>query len=128
MKMNLKSSKKRVWDFNMFFLDTFNGFQCPYYEEHSGEYYQGCYEFNNLCWLGPITGGNYTCHSDCWMFTGDEQDMLNTCLDALHKDREVWRLNAPPTHRELTKYEQDSIMEAINTFSEIMNSEISFYK
>ena len=29
-------------------------YQCPFYEEHAGEYYQGCWEFNDLCYLAPL--------------------------------------------------------------------------
>lgn len=27
---------------------------CPFYEEHAGEYWQGCWEFNDLCHLAPM--------------------------------------------------------------------------
>ena len=27
---------------------------CPFYEDHAGEYWQGCWEFNDLCHVSPL--------------------------------------------------------------------------
>lgn len=54
---------------------------CPFYEEHSGKYYQGCWEHNDLCWLGPyLSSLSCRCHTDCWYFTGDPRLIMNVLL------------------------------------------------
>lgn len=54
---------------------------CPFYEEHSGEYYQGCWEHSDLCWLSCyISSLSCYCHTDCWYFTGDLKSITNVLL------------------------------------------------
>ena len=59
-----------------------NPLYCPFYEEHSGEYYQGCWEHNDLCWLGSYVGslGCY-CHAACWYFTGNPKRVMKILLE-----------------------------------------------
>ena len=54
---------------------------CPFYEEHSGEYYQGCWEHNDLCWLGSyVPSSSCYRHVNCWYFTGDPKLTTNVLL------------------------------------------------
>ena len=54
---------------------------CPFYEEHSGEYYQGCWEHNDLCWLSSyVPSLSCYCHANCWYFMGDPKLIMNLLL------------------------------------------------
>ena len=54
---------------------------CPFYEEHSSEHYQGCWEYNDLCQLSSyISSLSCYCHANCWYFTGDPKLMTNVLL------------------------------------------------
>ena len=41
---------------------------CPYYEEHGGEYYQGMWEFTDACYFSQLLDYNTCCSNNpnCW--------------------------------------------------------------
>lgn len=105
--------------------------ECPFYEEHSGEYYQGCWEFNNLCWCAPILDSEVSCHSDCFVLTGDEATMISEISKSLKKARIVRGWGMPEVERPLTDREKHDIIDLLNKFIELQNDkrrEINFFK
>ena len=104
---------------------------CPFYEEHSGEYYQGCWEFYDLCWCSQELGLVPNCYTGCFLIRNDEEQMLTTCIEALNKKREVYHFKSPTTSRNLTKSEKQNIIADMETFIGVFNDRFnppSIYK
>ena len=102
-------------------------FNCPYYEECAGEYYQGCWEFTNLCYAGPELGSSSSCQAPfgCPLgfgFFDKENKMLETILSAYEKPIKVNQLWGTPVDRprsELQKAALDRMLkESIQIFNE----------
>ena len=94
---------------------------CPFYEEYAGEYYQGCWEFYDVCWCSQDLGINPTCYSGCFLVQNDEEKMLEVCLSALKRKRKVYGFKVPIIERDLTDYERLNIINDMNTFIRIFN-------
>ena len=110
---------------------------CPFYEEHAGEYWQGCWEFNDLCYLGHDLGENAFCTRSCWYFA---ENGLEIAINIINE-----ALNKPYTTCEWTgaKYVQATVISKllgwrnnmlIDDFNKILNTlnnreeEIQFFK
>lgn len=94
---------------------------CPFYEEHSGEYYQGCWEFYDLCWCSQELGLVPNCYTGCFLIRNDEEQMLEVCIEAMDKPKEVYHFKGPKTFRNLTKSEKQNIIEDMETFMRVFN-------
>lgn len=96
---------------------------CPFYEEHSGEYYQGCWEFYDLCWCSQELGSVPNCYTGCFLIRNDEEVMLNTCIEALNRKVEIGHYKKELiTYRNLTKNEKMNIIADMETFIGVFNS------
>ncbi len=105
---------------------------CPFYEEHGGEYYQGCWEFYDICWAAPDLGVlPVTCTPDCFLIRKDESEMIDTCNKALSHQKWVSQWNAPAIYRPLTKEERKCIIRDMEVFMKVfteMETPIAYYK
>ena len=105
---------------------------CPFYEEHGGEYYQGCWEYYDLCYCSPELGLNPTCYTGCFLIRNDEEKMLEVCLNALNRKVEIGHFKKElVTSRDLTKEERMNIIADIKTFIGVFNRRYnppSFFK
>lgn len=105
---------------------------CPFYEEHGGEYYQGCWEFYDICWISnELYELPLHCNSGCFLIREDEEEMLRVCRAALKQEKEVWQLNSPPVKRPLTEGEKRDIIGIMETFIKLFNemeTPIAYYK
>lgn len=95
---------------------------CPYYEERSGEYYQGCWEFTDSCWLAPQLNTNPQCHNDCFLINLNEKEMLSVFFKAYNGTREVWQLHKSPIQRPLTQEEKSAILKELENCFEYINN------
>ena len=90
---------------------------CPFYEEHSGEYYQGCWEFYDICWAAPDLGVlPVNCTPECFFIRKDESEMIDVCNKAMSHQKWVSRWNAPPIYRFLTNEERKYIIRDMEAF------------
>ena len=100
-------------------------FNCKYYEEHSGEYYQGCWEFNDLCWAAPDLQSSPFCELlGCplgFFSFNNEAKMLATIFEALKKAKEVHHYKEDPIIRPLTEEEKGYIVDILNYAIEMFN-------
>ena len=104
---------------------------CPFYEDHGGEYYQGCWEFYNICWAAQDLGTFPNCYNSCFMLQENEEEMLNVCLGALDKKREIKCHDGSSIERDLTALEKSYIIKDMETFMKIFNEikdPTSYYK
>ena len=95
---------------------------CPYYEEHSGEYFQGCWEFTDSCWLAPVIDSYPHCHEDCFLINLNEKEMLSEFFKAYERTKEVWQFNKPPVQRPLTQREKSDILKELENCFEYINN------
>ena len=59
---------------------------CPFYEEYAGEYWQGCWEFTDLCFLGQDLDESPFCNNNCWYFAENDLEVAVDMIDrALNK-------------------------------------------
>ena len=70
------------------------GVACPFYEEHAGEYFQGYWEHNDICYLGQdVEALGVHCTFDaCWFDTEDPTfvlEQINKAFKAEYK-RTIW--------------------------------------
>lgn len=70
------------------------GIRCPFYEEHAGECFQGCWEHNDICYLGQDveTLSVYCTFDVCWFYSEDPTlviEQINKAFKAEYK-RTVW--------------------------------------
>ena len=100
-------------------------FTCKYYEEHSGENYQGCWEFNDLCWASPELNSPANCDTrNCplnFFSFNNEAKMLGTIFNAFNQKKEVWSFGSKPTSRPLTEVEKGYIIDTLNYAIEMFN-------
>lgn len=105
---------------------------CPFYEEHGGEYYQGYWEFYNICWAAPDLGVlPVTCTPECFFIRGDESEMVDVCNKAMSHQKWVSRWNAPPIYRSLTNEERKYIIRDMEAFMKAfteLRTPIPYYK
>ena len=88
---------------------------CPFYEEHSGEYYQGCWEANDICWAAMYFDKDYQCKEDCWFYAKDSDKALAEAVDnALSKQKRVWHFDREPTWEPLTKEDKHAIISVMD--------------
>ena len=72
------------------------GIKCPFYEEHNGVYFQGCYEHTDLCYLGQdVEALSVYCTFDgygCWFYTEDPTLVVKQINDAFKGEyrRTIW--------------------------------------
>ena len=100
----------------------FDNHICPFYEEHSGEYYQGIWEFHDLCWCSPELGTTPNCYNGCFFIRNNEEAMLDTCISALDRKVEVRHYKKElGTFRDLTEGEKQNIIKDMETFMGIFN-------
>ena len=105
--------------------------RCPFYEDHWGEYYQGCWEFYDLCWAAPDLGTSPNCRDDCFIIQEDEAVMLKECLAALDKKREIKCRDGSSVYRDLTDSEKDNIIRDMEAFMKVFNevrTPVMYYK
>lgn len=56
---------------------------CPYYEEHGGEYYQGMWEFEDCCYFSQVLDYKCNCSSnpECWYKRQDGKREILEIID-----------------------------------------------
>ena len=94
---------------------------CPFYEGHAGNYHQGCWEFYNLCGCSQELGLNPNCYTGCFFIRNDEKKMLEICIEALYKKREIKCQDGSSIGRDLTVLEKRNIIMDMETFMNIFN-------
>ena len=105
--------------------------KCPFYEEHGGEYYQGCWEFTDMCYAAPTLDTPHICTRGCPLITGNEEQMLQNIYESYHMPRKVYAMDGSVDFRALTEWEKDDIIEVLGEMMEVQNTRkkgISFYK
>lgn len=105
--------------------------KCSFYEDHWGEYYQGCWEFYDICWVAQDIGTPPNCQVDCFIIQENEEEMLEVCLAALSKKKEITCTKGSSIERDLTVLEKSYIIKDMETFMKIFNEirdPTSYYK
>ena len=118
-----------------------NNILCPFYEEHAGECFQGCWEHNDICYLGQdVEKLSCYCTFDsnfCWFFTRDPNLIIKQIDDAFKAEykRTVWNRKkkrwewqvykgADELQKARLKGDLDLIFKTLNE----LDKGISFYK
>ena len=116
------------------------GIKCPFYEEHAGEYYQGYWEHDDLCYLGQdVKELSCYCTFDgygCWFYTGNPILIIKQINEAFkgEYERTIWNRKeyrwelkickgADGSRRYNLKKNLDLILKTLNELDE----GISFY-
>ena len=97
-----------------------NALNCPFFEAHAGAYFQGCWEYNDICYAAPSLQREPYCHQECFRHTLDERDILDAFLGALRKPALLYHDGYVKT-RVLTKTEKENIIENMETCFKIFN-------
>ena len=105
--------------------------KCPFYEDHWGEYYHGCWEFYDICWAAQDLETPSNCQVDCFIIQENEEEMLEVCLAALSKKKEITCTNDSSIYRDLTDLEKDYIIRDMEAFMKVFNevrTPVMYYK
>lgn len=105
---------------------VYYNFKCPFYEETGGTYWQGCWEYVDICYLAPILNTSGHCHKGCFMFHKDEKLLINVFLRAMKRSVVVTQFNAPSIARNLTPSERCGTIRDMEECFKVMNGLYSF--
>ena len=92
---------------------------CPYYQECDGTYFQGCWEFTDICYLSPLVDGNPFCNDSCFLLNENEEDMLRTFLEPYHNGKRIY--TQKQVLRPLTDSEKSDIIKEMERCMKLIN-------
>lgn len=95
---------------------------CPYYEEHGGEYYQGMWEFEDCCYFSQVLDYECNCgsNSNCWYKRKNANKEILELIEKYFGPGSTWEQDANGKMYEqktmfLCEPSKDNLVEHIKT-------------